>query len=75
MSVSGGLSDGLIRWTGKYDNISFRIKTPYSVLFDMLKSKLLCSEQLQLTFSASQDVTNVIKRRSRLGVWVGIVYI
>ena len=29
MSVSGRLSDGLIRWTGKYDNISFRIKTPF----------------------------------------------
>ena len=28
MNVSGRLSDGLIRWTGKYDNISFRIKTP-----------------------------------------------
>ena len=31
MCVSGRLKCGLIRWTGKYDNISFRIKTPYSV--------------------------------------------
>ena len=29
MSVLGRLSDGLIRWTGKYDNKSLRIKTPY----------------------------------------------
>ena len=29
MCVSGKLSVGLIRCTGKYDNISFRIKTPY----------------------------------------------
>ena len=27
MCVSGRLKCGLIRWTGKYDNISFRIKT------------------------------------------------
>ena len=27
--VSGRLSVGLIRWTSKYDNISFRIKSPY----------------------------------------------
>ena len=29
MCVSGRLKCGLIRWAGKYDNISFRIKTPY----------------------------------------------
>ena len=29
MSVSGRSSVGLIRCTGRYDNISFRIKTPY----------------------------------------------
>ena len=29
MCVSGRLKCGLIRWTGKYDNISFRIRTPY----------------------------------------------
>ena len=29
MSVSGRLSVGLIRCTGRYDNISFRIKTPF----------------------------------------------
>ena len=29
MCVSGRLKCGLIRWTGKYDNISFRIKTPF----------------------------------------------
>ena len=29
MSVLGRLSVGLIRCTGKYDNISFRIKTPF----------------------------------------------
>ena len=28
-SVSGRLSVGLIRCTGKYNNISFRIKTPF----------------------------------------------
>ena len=32
MSVSGRLSVGLIRCTGRYDNISFRIKTPYICL-------------------------------------------
>ena len=30
MCVSGRLKCGLIRWTGKYDNISFRIKTPHT---------------------------------------------
>ena len=29
MCVSGRLKCGLIRWTGRYDNISFGIKTPY----------------------------------------------
>ena len=29
MSVSGELSVGLIRCTGRYDNISFIIKTPF----------------------------------------------
>ena len=29
MCVSGRLKCGLIRWTGKYDNISFRIKTSF----------------------------------------------
>ena len=33
MCVSGGLKCGLIRWTGKYDNISFRIKTPYIYIY------------------------------------------
>ena len=33
MSVSGRLSVGLIRCTGKYDNISFRIKTPFLPVF------------------------------------------
>ena len=32
MCVSGRLSVGLIRCTGKYDHISFRIKTPYKEL-------------------------------------------
>ena len=32
MSVSGRLSVGLIRCTGRYDNISFRIKTPYPII-------------------------------------------
>ena len=31
MCVLGRLKCGLIRWTGKYDNISFRIKTPFSL--------------------------------------------
>ena len=31
--VSGRLSVGLIGWTGKYDNISFRIKTPFIVYY------------------------------------------
>ena len=34
MCVSGRLSVGLIRWTGKYDNVSFRIKTPFSGVSD-----------------------------------------
>ena len=33
MSVSGELSVGLIRCTGRYDNISFIIKTPYFFFF------------------------------------------
>ena len=35
MCVSGRLSVGVIRRTGKYDNISFRIKTPYFLYFKM----------------------------------------
>ena len=31
MCVLGRLKCGLIRWTGKYDNISFRIKAPFSL--------------------------------------------
>ena len=38
--VSGRLSDGLIGWTGKYVNISFRIKTPF---FHMLWLRLIVS--------------------------------
>ena len=33
MSVSGRLSVGLVRCTGKYDNISFRIKNPFFFFF------------------------------------------
>ena len=32
MSVSGELRVGLIRCTGRYDNMNFIIKTPYSNL-------------------------------------------
>ena len=32
MSVLGELRVGLIRCTGRYDNISFRIKTPYFIV-------------------------------------------
>ena len=31
MSVSGRLSVGLVRCAGRYDNISFRIKTPFHI--------------------------------------------
>ena len=32
MSVSGRLSVGLIRCTDRYDNISFRTKTPFTYI-------------------------------------------
>ena len=33
MFVLGRLKCGLIRWTGKYDNISFRIKSPFAIIY------------------------------------------
>ena len=35
MSVSGELRVGLIRSTGRYDNISFIIKTPFVTLHSL----------------------------------------
>ena len=43
MSVSGRLSVGLIRCTGKYDNISFKIKTPF---FNIHKEDSICYHNL-----------------------------
>ena len=41
MCVSGRLKCGLIRWTGQYDNISFRIKTPFHI-FNKYFKKIPC---------------------------------
>ena len=40
MSVSGELSVGLIRCTGRYDNISFIIKTPFHRVLSLIFPKV-----------------------------------
>ena len=48
MSVSGRLSVGLIRCTGKYDNISFRIKTPFHLSLLLLRRQKLLKHPLDI---------------------------
>ena len=54
MCVSGMLKCGLIRWTGKYDNISFRIKTPYWWILQEIDQSWEGNALLNLKMSRSQ---------------------
>ena len=73
MSVSGRLSDGLIRWTSKYDNISFRIKTPFLLSF-LLLVLLLLLLLLLIIIIADINMNDTVKRMFTTSGRIGICH-